>query len=195
MHRVNCRGAGITRTRPRADQSLPVQRGSKPLVAHVTLDHRRDRFFKHDLDELPVVAEQLLQRGSIRRIADPRVVRLGPERPPDPCEELLVAGVPVGVSGAHRRHHLVIPLGVVPQAQGGAVVERTPEMRVDDMHSIAVPAQVELVDHPVVEETDEIRARAHHESRDPSNGCSSVHAPPMRSRASSTSTLRPARAR
>ena len=38
-------------------------------------------------------------------------------------------------------------------------------MRVDDMHSIAVPAQVELVDHPVVEETDEIRARAHHESR------------------------------
>jgi hypothetical protein len=38
-------------------------------------------------------------------------------------------------------------------------------MRVDEVHAIAMTAQVELVDDAVVEETDEVRAWAHDESR------------------------------
>jgi len=46
----------------------------------------------------------------------------------------------------------MIARGVVPEAQGSPVIERAPEMRVDYVHAIPVAAQVELVDHTMVEE-------------------------------------------
>ena len=111
------------------------------------------------------MTEELLERRAVGRIADPRVVRLGSQRLPDAAEELLVRRVSVGVAGAHRSDHLMVALGVVPEAQGGPVVEWTPQMRVDQVHAISVAPQVELVDDAMVEEADEVCAGTHHEPR------------------------------
>ena len=110
-----------------------------------------------------IVTQKFLQRRPVGRIANPGVVRLRSECPPDAAEKLLVAAVAVGVTGAHRRHHPMVPFGVVPEAQGRAIVERTPEMRVDQVDAIPVTAKVELVDDAMVEETDQVGARADHE--------------------------------
>ena len=165
VHRVDRRGAGVARTGPGADQALAVQRGAQSLVTHVTFDDRCDRLLEHDLDQLRIVAEQLLEGRPVGGVSDPRVVRLRTQSASNATEKLLVSRVTVGVSRAHRRDDLVVARGVVPQGQGRPVVERTPQVRIDDVHAIPVTAQVELVDHTMVEEAHEVRARAHHESR------------------------------
>jgi len=54
----------------------------------------------------------------------------------------------------------MVALGVVPEAQRRAVVERAPEMRIHEMHPVAVPSQVQLIDHAMVEQANEVGARA-----------------------------------
>ena len=52
-------------------------------------------------------------------------------------------------------------IGIGPLREVRAVLERAPEVRVGDEHAVAVPHEVELVDHPLVEQPDDVRARAH----------------------------------
>ena len=81
VHGVDRSGAGIARSRPRADQPLAVQCGAQALVLDMTLDDRRDQLLEHHFDELRVVLEQFLERGTVRSVTDPGVVRFRAQAP------------------------------------------------------------------------------------------------------------------
>ena len=51
---------------------------------------------------------------------------------------------------------------VEPLAEGGAVLERHPEVRVGHPVAQAAPPQLELADHQVVEQADDVGAGADH---------------------------------
>ena len=139
-HRVHCVNRGrslVARPGPRADQPLAVQRGAKSLVGDVSLDHGGDGLVEQDLDELGVVLEQRLDLGPLRRIAQPRVMGGGAQRLTEATEQALVSRIPLDVVRRQRGDRRAVAVRVVPERQRRAVVEGTPEMRVDGMAATA----------------------------------------------------------
>ena len=100
--------------------------------------------------------------SSVGRVADPRVARPLAQRAAHAVEELLVLelALDVGVGEAVLAHAGGGALGVEELGVPRAVVERAPDRRLGDEHPVAVAAQRQLVDHPLVEQADDVGARA-----------------------------------
>ena len=125
-----------------------------------------DRGLEDEVDHLLLAAEQLLDLGPGRRVADPGVAGALAELAADVVEELLVGPVAVDVA-LREAHRLEVGLGpgvVEPLAEGGAVVERDPEVRVGDEEAQAAPAEVELAITELVEQADDVGAGADDEA-------------------------------
>ena len=137
-------GAGIPGPGEGADDPLAVEGGAEPLVADVARDDVGDRSVEQDLDELGVVAEARLELAPRRRGPEPRVRPFGvgaPQRPAEAAEEGLVGEVPVDVTGGDLGHAGGRPGRLVPEGEGGAVLERAPEVRVDGLHLRVEPTE------------------------------------------------------
>ena len=163
VHQVDGGRARVAGPGERADDPLSRQRTPQALVAHVALDHVRDRGVEDDLERLGVAGQQLLDLGALGRVADPRVPPAVAQRTADPAEERAVGEVAVDVAWGECVDGGSAPVVVVPQGDRRAVLEGAPQVGVDDLDPVPVPAQAELVDHQRVEQPDQIGARAHHE--------------------------------
>ena len=99
-----------------------------------------------------------------RRVADPGVALALAQPAPSLVEQLLVG--PVALDVARRDAELLeVRLGarvVEPLAERGAVVERHPEVGVGHPVAKAAPLELELADHEVVEQADDVGAGADH---------------------------------
>ncbi len=146
-----------------------------------------------------VAPEHLLELGPRRRVAGPAVARR-------PC----AAGSASRRRGPRRRRSPSISFSAEAQRpQLGAASGRGPSTARTPCRRRTAPTAAGRRHRPparacaarrslmtcLVEQPDDVRARADHEPLVRRTGVSSVHAPPSRSRASSTSTDRPARAR
>jgi hypothetical protein len=74
-------------------------------------------------------------------------------------EKSLVGDEPVYVGGREFPDGVSTSLCVVPEGERSAVLERAPQVRVDDLNAVAATAQSQLFDHERVEEADEVRTR------------------------------------
>src|SRR5207248_64248 len=90
-------------------------------------------------------------------------IAAGPESRPDSPEQLDVCDVPRDVAGSEGMDLLGGAILVEPLRERRAVLERGPLGRVADERAVAVPRQLELLDHEGMEQADEVRARADHE--------------------------------
>ena len=182
--------------RERADDALAEEGVLDPLVGHVLVEHVGDRGLEDDVDHRLLAAQHLLDLGARRRVAHPRVALAGAQAPADLVEEVLVGPVArdVALRDAQLLEVGLRPRVVEPLAERRAVLERDPQVGVGDVERQPALAQAELADDQLVEQADDVGARADDVGRSV-NGRSSVQAPPSRSRRSSTSTDCPARAR
>ena len=158
----------VARPGERADDPLTVQRDPEALVAHVALDDVGDRRVEKHLPRFGIVGEELLERGTVGRVADPGVaggIAAGSKSRPDSPEQLHVCDVPVDVAGSEGVDLLGGAILVEPLRERRAVLERRPLGRVADERSVAVARQLELLDHERMEQADEVRARTDHEAR------------------------------
>ncbi len=99
----------------RADEPLPVQGGAQPVVPHVAFDDVGDRGLEDHLDGLGVAAEQLLERGPVRGVADPGVAVSGAEGPADAVEQRPVGPVAVDISRRQLGQGSRAAVRVLPQ--------------------------------------------------------------------------------
>ncbi len=161
VHELDRGGAGLVGAAPGADDPLAVEGGLDPLVADVAVEHLGDRVLEDEIDHLLVAAEQLLDLGARRRVALPGVALALAQLLADVVEQLLVlpVAVDVGLGEAHLLE-VGVRLGVVEVlAEGGAVLERDPEVRVGDPEAQPALAQGELVDDALVEQAEHVGAR------------------------------------
>src|SRR5439155_10366604 len=91
-------------------------------------------------------------------------IATGSETRPDSPEQLDVRDVPLEVAGSEGVDLLGGAILVEPLRERRAVLERRPLGRVADERSVPVPRQLELLDHERMEQPDEVRARADHET-------------------------------
>ena len=169
--------AGVAGPGPGADDALAVQGGAQPLVADVVLHHLGDGRLEDDVDGLGVAAEELLDLGPVGGVADPGVAPTVAQRAADAVEQGLVGLVALHVARRELGHGGGAAIGVVPQGDRGAVLERAPQVGVHELDPVPAVAQPELVDHERVQQADRVGARAH-EPAGSGKGCSSVQAPP-----------------
>ena len=97
-------------------------------------------------------------------VAGPGVARALAELDPHVVEELLVRDVAgdLRVADPDLLQPAERPFLVHPLAEGGAVVERHPQLRIGDEHLEAAAVQVEVGDDLLVEQPDDVGARADH---------------------------------
>ena len=165
VHEMHPRRARVAGPGPGADDPLAVQGGAQPLVAHVVLDDIRDGRLEDDVDGLGVAAQELLDLGPVRRVADPGVASTVAQRAADPVEERLVGLEALHVAGRQLGDGGGTAIRVVPQRDRGAVLERAPQVGVHELDAIATVAQPELVDDQGVQQADGVRAGAHDPGR------------------------------
>ena len=148
------------------DDALAEERVLQPLVAHVVVEHLGDRGAEDDVEHRLLAAEQLLDLRARRRLAHPRVARAGAQLAADLVEEVLIGPVALDVLGDDAEVAKVAlgALVVEPLAEGRAVLERDPQVGVGDEALKAAAAQVELGDHELVEQADDVGARADDEA-------------------------------
>ena len=161
MHQLDRRRARVERAGPRADHALAVQRLLQPRIVDEPRDHVGDGRLEQRVDQLGVVAECFAQLVLGWRVADPRVTGLLPQRPAHPVEEVLVLelALDVGVGEAVLAHAGCGAVGVEELPVPGPVVEGAPDSWLGDEHLVPVTAQRQLVDHPLIEEPDDVGAR------------------------------------
>ncbi len=106
--------------------------------------------------------QELLELGAGRRLADPGVALAGAQALADLVEEVLVGPVALLVLGADsERVEVALRAGVVePLAEARAVGERDPQVGVGDVDVEAALLELELADHDVVEQADDVGAGA-----------------------------------
>ncbi len=136
------------------------------LVGEVGVEHLGDRGLEDEVDHLPRAAEHRLDLLAARAVADPGVALALAQLAADLVEELLVGPVAgdVLLGDAELAQAGVGSLIVEPLAEGGAVLERHPEVRVCDPVAKAAALELELADHELVEQPDHVRARADDEA-------------------------------
>ena len=98
-------------------------------------------------------------------VADPGVASTVAQRVADPVEQGLVGLVALHVARGQLGHGGGTAIGVVPQRDRGAVLERAPQVGVHELDPVATVAQPELVDHQRVQQADRVGARAHDPAR------------------------------
>ncbi len=138
----------------------PKRRGLQPLVVQVRIEDVGDRGLEAEVDHLLVAAEDLLDLGPGGGIPDPGVALALAQQLADVVEELLVCPVALDVLGRdaevlQARLRLCI---VQPLPECGPVLERDPEVRVGDPVAQPAAPELELIDHEVVEQADDVGA-------------------------------------
>ena len=166
VHELDRGRAVVEGAAPGADDTLAEQRRLEPLVVDVAAEHVGDRVLEDEIDLLLVVAEDLLDLGARRGVADPGVAGALAEQLADVVEKLLVGPVAVDVllREAESVEALLGLVVVEKLAEGGAVLEGDPEVRVGHPVPEAALAQLQLVDDHVVEEADDVGARGDDEA-------------------------------
>ena len=164
VHQLDRGRPGLVGAAPGADDPLAVEGGLQALVGEVVVEDVGDGGLEHEVDHRLVATQDLLDLAASGSVPDPGVALALAELDPDLVEELLVG--PVALLVGLRDPELVqVRLGalvVEPLAEGGAVVKGDPEVGVGREEAQAAPAQAELVDHDVVEQPDDVGARADH---------------------------------
>jgi phytoene dehydrogenase-like protein len=162
---VDPRSAGIARPGEGPDDPLSVEGGAQSRVAHVSLDDVGDGRVQYDVERFRVVGEELLELGTVGRVADPGVAGPLAQHRTDAVEERVVGEETSDVARRERFDLTRRSRRVAPLRERRAVVERRPLRRVAHEGPVAVACEVQLRDHERVQQTDEVRARAHHEAR------------------------------
>src|SRR4051794_11503758 len=166
VHELDRCRAGVLGPAVGGDDALAEERVLQALVAHVVVEHLRDRGAEDDVEHRLLAAQQLLDLRARRRLAHPRVARAGAQLAADLVEQVLIGPVTLDVLGDHAEVAKVA-LGarvVQPLPEGGAVLERDPQVGIRDEALKAACAQAELGDDQLVEEADHVGARAHDEA-------------------------------
>ena len=125
-------GAGVG-----ADDALAVQGGPQALVADVVLHHVGDGRLEDDVDRLTVARQEVLELTPVGRVAHPRVAPAVAQSSSDPVEQLLVGAVALDVAGGELCHGRRAAGRIVPQRDRGAVLERAPQVGVDELYAVA----------------------------------------------------------
>ena len=166
VHELDRGGAGVLGPAVGGDHALAEERVLQPLVVHVVVEHLGDRGAEDDVEHRLLAAEQLLDLGARRGLAHPGVARAGAQLAADGVEEVLIGPVALDVLGDHAEVAKVAlgALVVEPLPERRAVLERDPQVGVGHEALKAAPAQVELGDHELVEQADDVGARADDEA-------------------------------
>ena len=140
-------GAGIARTRRRADEPVRGKRRLQHGRAHVALDKVRGRTAQRSLH---VIGKPLERRFRI-------VERIGQQRTETRrfAIERLEAG---DVIGSERRDLARIRCIVATEEQRSSVIERCKRRRIFAIRIVAVRAQIQVIDDLRVEQTADVRS-------------------------------------
>ena len=149
-------------TGPRADDALTVEGPLQTLVVHMAVDDLGDGGVEEGLDHLRVVAQQFLELGPLRRLAHPGVAGAFAQRDAHAVEEVLVGelALDVGFGEAVGPHVGGGARPVLELRVAGAVLEGAPDEWLGDEDLVAVVPQAQLGDDALVEQADDVGARA-----------------------------------
>jgi hypothetical protein len=140
------------------DHALAVERVLQALVVDVLVEHIGDRRVEEDVDHPLVVTEQRLDLFPHGGFADPGVATSSAQSLPHLVEDVLVGPVAVDVvSGKPHRVEARLRLRVIEPCPNDPPSETAPRL---GRRCTPRPApRTELVDHQLIEQPDDVRAR------------------------------------